>query len=52
MAATAAVVPVMAQAAWVGTGFALALLLVYALKVRHVVARHTTAAPGEEAVDV
>ncbi|MDQ0829185.1 AAT family amino acid transporter [Streptomyces achromogenes] len=51
VAATAAVVPVMAQAAWVGTGFTLALLLVYALRVRHVVNRHTRAAPSEEAVD-
>ncbi|MDX2682628.1 hypothetical protein [Streptomyces soliscabiei] len=49
VASTAAVVPVMAQAAGVGSGFTLALLLVYALKVRHVTRRDAPAAPNKEA---
>lgn len=49
VASTAAVVPVMAQAAWVGSGFTLALLLVYALKVRHVMCRNAPVAPNKEA---
>ncbi|GAA2277396.1 amino acid permease [Streptomyces hawaiiensis] len=51
VAATAAVVPVMLQAALVGTGATLALLLVYALGARHGVNRHEPAAPSEEAID-
>ncbi|QNP68238.1 amino acid permease [Streptomyces roseirectus] len=47
VASTAAVVPVMARAAWVGSGFTLALLLVYALKVRHVMRRDAPAAPRD-----
>ncbi|MEU3343236.1 amino acid permease [Streptomyces sp. NPDC006668] len=49
VASTAAVVPVMAQAAWVGSGFTLALLLVYALKIRHVMRRDVPVAPNKEA---